>query len=127
MANEDKLYELMLKMYSEFSDKFENMNKDFSGKFENMNKDFSSKFENMNKDFSGKFENINEEIKGLKQDTKELKETVSSINKTVIKIENEHGNKLSALFDGWKQNTDKLDRIEKEVSRQDEIILRKVK
>ena len=57
----------------------------------------------------------------------ELKSTVSSINKTVIKIENEHGEKLSALFDGWKQNTEQLARIENEVSRHEEVILRKIK
>ena len=84
---EDKTYELMTKMYAEFSNRFEH----------------------------------------LENDNIELKEAVASINNTVIKIENEHGDKLSALFDGWKQNTDRLDRIEKEVSRQDEIILRKVK
>lgn len=56
-----------------------------------------------------------------------LDEKVSSIDRTVIKIEIEHGNKLSALFDGWKQNTEQLQRIEQEVSRQEEVILRKIK
>ncbi len=35
--------------------------------------------------------------------------------------------KLDTLFDGYKQNSDKLDRIEKEVSKQEEIILRRIK
>ena len=56
-----------------------------------------------------------------------LEQTVLSIHKIVIKIENEHGEKLSALFDGWKQNTEQLKRIEQEVSRHEEIILRKIK
>jgi hypothetical protein len=29
-------------------------------------------------------------------------------------MEQEHGKKLEALFDGYKQNADKLERIEKE-------------
>ena len=35
--------------------------------------------------------------------------------------------KIDALFDGYKQNADKLDRIEKEVSKHEEIILRRIK
>ena len=42
-------------------------------------------------------------------------------------IEQEHGKKLDVLFDGYKQNADKLDRIENEVSKHDEIILRRVR
>ena len=55
-----------------------------------------------------------------------LETKVDRIDKTVIKIENEHGQKIAALFDGHTQNTQILERIEKEVSRQEEIILRKV-
>ena len=47
--------------------------------------------------------------------------------KTNAKIEHEIMPKIDALFDGYKQNSDKLDRIEKEVSRHEEIILRRIK
>ena len=47
--------------------------------------------------------------------------------KTDLTIENEIKPKIEALFDGYYQNSDKLDRIEQEVSRQEEFILRKVK
>lgn len=77
------------------------------------------------------FSEFKKDMTEFKNDMTEFKkdntETVNSINKTVIKIENEHGKKLSALFDGWKQNTEQLERIEKEVSRQEEVILRKIK
>ncbi|NMA87168.1 MAG: hypothetical protein GX968_07590 [Tissierellia bacterium] len=53
----------------------------------------------------------------------EMRETK---NKVII-IEQEHGKKLDTLFDGYKQNADKLDRIEKEVSKHEEIILRRIK
>ena len=52
---------------------------------------------------------------------------IQEIKKTVIHIVNDHGDKLKALFDGYVQNSEKLDRIEKEVSRHEEVILRKVK
>ena len=35
--------------------------------------------------------------------------------------------KIDSLFDGYKQNSDKLDRIEEEVSKHEEIILRRIK
>ena len=60
MTNEDKTFELMTKMYVEFSQKFKDIEVRITG----------------------------------------LEGTVSSMDKTLIKIENEHGGKLSALFDG---------------------------
>ena len=78
-------------------------------------------------EMSKKIDSIEDAQSILAVEVKGIKETVNSINNTVVKIENGHGEKLSALFDGWKQNTEQLDRIEKEVTRQEEVILRKVK
>ena len=75
--------------------------------------DLDGKIVNMNKEMQEGFKEIREEIKGTKD--------------KVIIIEQEHGKKLDALFDGYKQNSEKLDRIEKEVSRHEEIILRRIK
>ncbi|NLK91180.1 MAG: hypothetical protein GX274_06320 [Clostridiales bacterium] len=75
--------------------------------------DLDGKIVNMNKEMQEGFKEIREEIKGTKD--------------RVIIIEQEHGKKLDALFDGYKQNSEKLDRIEKEVSRHEEIILRRIK
>lgn len=66
------------------------------------------------------FEEVNLRVDNLENEIKETK------NKVII-IEQEHGKKLDALFDGYKQNADKLDRIEQEVSRHEEIILRRIK
>ncbi|MBT9172672.1 MAG: hypothetical protein DDT21_01058 [Syntrophomonadaceae bacterium] len=55
------------------------------------------------------------------------KDELSSVKAIVIKIEHDHGQKLGALFDGQAQNSEKLDRIEAEVSRHEEIILRRIK
>ena len=48
-----------------------------------------------------------------KQELAEVKSEVNSIKAIVVKIENDHGQKLGALLDGYKQNTERMDRHEK--------------
>lgn len=84
MTGEDKMFELITQMYSEF------------------------------KSFKDEMLGFKGEMLEFKKD---ITEKVDSIDRTVIKIENVHGDKLSALFDGWKQNTEQLERIENQVSR----------
>ena len=57
----------------------------------------------------------------------DLSSEIRDVKNTVTRIEHEHGKKLDALFDGYVQNTEQLKRIEMEVSRHEEIILRKIK
>lgn len=45
----------------------------------------------------------------------------------IIRLENELNPKVQALFGGYKQHTDILDRIEKKITRQDEFIIKRVK
>ena len=63
----------------------------------------------------------------LTKDMAEIKPRLESIETTVIRIENEHGQKLGALFDGYKLNSEKLDRIENEVAKHEEIIFRRIR
>ena len=63
----------------------------------------------------------------MREGFKEIREEIKGTKDKVIIIEQEHGKKLDALFDGYKQNSEKLDRIEKEVSRHEEIIHRRIK
>lgn len=56
-----------------------------------------------------------------------LTKDVDEIKNIVIKIENDHGQKLGALFDGYKLNSEKLDRIETEVAKHEEIIVKRLK
>ncbi len=86
---EDKVFDLMEKMYVEMKQQFELVNK----KFELVNKKLDEKADKTD----------------------------------IVKLENDLVPKIEALFDGYKQNTEKLDRIEKEVSKQEEIIMRRVK
>lgn len=70
------------------------------------------------------------EIRGTmatKQDLEEVKSEVSSIKATVIRIENEHGEKLDALLNGYKQKAQRLDRVEAKLAEHDEIILKRLR
>ena len=67
------------------------------------------------------------EITGIKSEMTGMKSEIGDIKKTVLRIEHDHGEKLSALFDGYKQNSEKLDRVEKEVARRDEFIMKRIK
>ncbi len=55
-----------------------------------------------------------------------LTKDMAGVKDIVIKIENDHGQKLGALLNGYKQNAERLDRIEKEVAKHEEIILRRI-
>lgn len=63
----------------------------------------------------------------LTKNMSEVKSRLTSVENIVTRIENGHGKKLQALFDGYKQHTDQLERIEKEVSKHDEFISRRIK
>lgn len=80
--------------------------------------------EKMYSDFSKRFDNIEVDIKDLKTEVGSLKVESKKVNSI---IEHELMDKIEALFDGYIQNTDKLDRIEKEVSKHEEVILRRIK
>lgn len=98
MAESKEMFELMTKMYAEMQNGFKN---------------------------------VNSEIKALRSGQEELKssqeELKKEIRKTNVVIENEIRPKIQALFDGYKQHGEQLAKIEKEVSKHEEIILRRVK
>jgi len=57
----------------------------------------------------------------------EIDERLKTVERTVLRIESDHEQKLQALFDGYIQNSEKLDRIQEEVSKHEEVIIRRVK
>ena len=63
----------------------------------------------------------------LTNDMDEVKTRLGTLEKTTLRMEQDHGNKLDALFDGYKQNTEKLNRIEAEVVKHEEFILKRIK
>lgn len=66
------------------------------------------------------------EINNVRAELNEVKTDVTGIRGSIIRIENEHGAKLNALFDGQKQNTQVLAKIAKDVDRHEEVIFRRV-
>jgi len=73
------------------------------------------------------FKEVKGEIKEVKIRLDRVEDRLDKVENTVIKIEQDNGKKLSALFDGHEQNSRKLDRIEKEVSKHEEVILRRIR
>lgn len=74
---------------------------------------------------------LSQDVGKLTQGVGELKEGQKDITQRVIKVEtileNDINTKLEALLVVDKQNAEKIDRIEKEVTKQEEIIMRRVK
>lgn len=66
-------------------------------------------------------------MQDIKKELKSNTNEIADIKKVVLNIEQEHGQKLDALFDGYKQNSEQLNRIEDEVAKHEEVILRRVK
>ena len=62
----------------------------------------------------------------MKAQLNSVEERLTRVEGSVIRIENEHGAKLNALFDGQKQLSDKVGRIETEVSKHEEVIMRRL-
>ena len=54
---------------------------------------------------------------GIIKDMADVKDRLTSVEGIVTRIEHDHGQKLGVLFDGHKLNSEKLDRIEAEVSK----------
>ena len=61
-----------------------------------------------------------------KVDTR-LDKSENELLKTNMKIEHDILPKLDVLFDGYKQNSEQLSRIESEVIKHEEVILRRIK
>ncbi len=71
-------------------------------------------------------EGLTTHVEGLATQVDILTKDMAGVKDIVIKIENDHGQKLGALLNGYKQNAERLDRIEKEVAKHEEIILRRI-
>lgn len=71
--------------------------------------------------------NLTKDVAELKEGQNKIESELYSVKRITLGMEQSHGKQLTALFDGYKQNAEKLDRIEKEVSKHEEIILWRVK
>jgi len=62
-------------------------------------------------------DSLSKDMAEVKADLAEIKPRLSFVEKTVIKIENDHGQKLGALLDGYKLLSERLDRHEAIISK----------
>ncbi|NLA10731.1 MAG: hypothetical protein GX883_01225 [Firmicutes bacterium] len=60
-----------------------------------------------------------------KEDLAGVKSEIDSLKSIVIRIENDHGQKLGVLLNGYKQNAERLDRVEAKLAEHDEILMKK--
>lgn len=82
------------------------------------------------------FELMTKMYADLKEGQDELNKRLDGVDKKldtkadksdIVRMENTITPKIEALFDGYKQNTEQLIRIEDEVSKHEEVILKRVK
>lgn len=99
----DKVYELIEKMYAEFTDRLNGIDSKFDG--------IDKKFDGIDKKFDGidkKFEIIDHRFDNLE---KEIKQNGSQI----LRLENQFHDKIGILFDAHKSTNERLDRLEAKV------------
>jgi len=72
-------------------------------------------------------EKMYSELQDIKKSVVSNTKKIDNIDKVVLNIEQNHGKKLEALFDVYIQNTEKLNSIENELSKHEEVLLRRAK
>ena len=105
----EKILELMTRIYN-----------DLKGGQEQLRTEMKAGQQQLQTEMQEGFSAVNQKLSSLDK-------RLSFVEKSVIRIENDHGVMLKALFDGYQLNSEKLDRIEAEVARHDEFILRRLK
>jgi len=119
---EDKAFELIEKLYGEFADFRKETRERFDG--------IDNRFDGIDNRFEGidnRFDGIDNRLDGIDNRFDGIDNRLDGIDRRLAFIEQDHGKKLQALFDGYTQHSDQLDRIEEKVSRHEDIIIRKVK
>lgn len=64
-----------------------------------------------------KISNMDNKMNEMQQDMVDIKQDVSELKKDVIRIENKVDEKLSALFDGYSQNTEAINILNEKVDK----------
>lgn len=77
-------------------------------------------FADFRKETRERFDGVDNRLDGMDN-------RLDGMDRRLAFIEQDHGKKLQALFDGYTQHSAQLDRIEEKVSRHEDIIIRKVK
>ena len=119
MGDEDRLFQMITKIYGEMQEGFQKVDKRLDS--------MDSRLDNVDSRLNNVDSRLDSVDSRLDSMDSRLNNVEKEIRKTNIKIENDIKPKIDALFDGYKQNTESLARIEEEVSKHEEIILRKIR
>lgn len=83
--------------------------------------------EQMQANIMDKFDQVNQRFDGVEKDIESVKEDIKSMKNDIVRLENKMDDKLTALFDGYTQNTKLLEDIREEVAKHEEVIIKRVK
>lgn len=86
-------------------------------------KEESQLFELMTKMYA----EMQEGFKTSNEKVDNLEKRIDMVENRIVKMEDDNHRNFTALFDGYKQNAEILERVEKEVSKHEEVILRRIK
>lgn len=125
---EEKILELLTSFQSEFRQEVKGIRNgltDFKKDVNNEFKSFRTELTDFKKDVNNDFKSIRTELTDFKQDVNsefksirhEIQDVKNDIKRIDIKIENDICPKIDSLFDGYKQNTETLNRLENKVDK----------
>lgn len=83
--------------------------------------------EKMYAEMQNGFKKVDERFDKMDERFDNVEGRLSNVEDVVLKIEDDHGKKIDALLDGYKQNSEQLSRIESEVEKHEEVIIRRIK
>lgn len=115
MENGEKILSLLEKMYIDINKRLLNLETGMS--------DVKAELGSVKADLGS----VKAELGSVKAELGSVKTDLGNVKAVVIKIEHDHGQKLGALFDMYKLVSEKLERIEIQVSKHEEIIFRRIK
>lgn len=72
----------------------------------------------------GRLDKMDGRLDRVENDILSMKEELSDVRIAVSRVETDHGRQLGLLVDGHMLNVEKLSRIEREVERHDDILMR---
>ncbi len=100
---EDKTFELLTKMYSEFSHRFEEVKSDILN--------VKSDIQNVKSDI----QNVKSDIRNVKSDIRNVKSDVQTISNQVVKLENDLKPKIEFALEGYQAVSERLTRLEEKI------------
>jgi peptidoglycan hydrolase CwlO-like protein len=124
-----KLLEKILQKIGNMDSRMDSMDSKMDSMDSRMNS-IESKMDSMDSrmnSIKSKMDSMDSRMNSMETEMADIKADVKFTKGIVAKIENDHGQKLGALFDGYIQNSEKLNRIEVEVSMHEEIILKRLR